>query len=126
MDDVPQALPALARADKLQRRAASVGFDWTRPQPVLAKLREEVGELARDLADPEAAMHELGDVLFSVVNVARHLEIDPEVAFRRANDRFEERFRVIERLAGEQARAISDLALEEIDELWERAKADLG
>ncbi len=122
MDDVPQALPALARADKLQRRAASAGFDWTRPEPVLAKLREEVGELARDVADGIDAVHELGDVLFSAVNLARHLHIDAEVAFRRANDRFEQRFRTVEQLAHESGTALGDMSLEEIDDLWEIAK----
>ncbi|HSF87272.1 MAG TPA: nucleoside triphosphate pyrophosphohydrolase [Acidimicrobiia bacterium] len=123
MDDVPQALPALARADKLQRRAASAGFDWTRAQPVLAKLREEVGELAQDIDDRTAATHELGDVLFSVVNLARHLDIDSEIAFRMANDRFEARFRTVETLAAQESRALDSLTLEELDELWERAKS---
>ena len=117
MDDIPQALPALARADKLQRRAGSAGFDWTRPAPVLAKLREEVGELTRDLGDPDAMAHELGDIFFSVANLARHLGIDGEVAFRQANDRFEARFRTVETLATAQGRAIDSMTLEELDEL---------
>ena len=122
MDDVPQAMPALSRADKLQRRAASVGFDWTEAGPVLEKLREEVEELAADLDHPERAAHELGDVLFSVVNLARHLGLDPEVAFRRANDRFADRFREVERLAEASGTALGDLSLDELDALWERAK----
>ncbi len=124
MDDVPQALPALARADKLQRRAASVGFDWTRPEPVLAKLREEVGELAHDVATGVPAEHELGDVLFSAINLARHLDVDAEIAFRRANDRFEARFRIVEELAAQTGRSIDHMTLEELDELWERAKLE--
>ncbi len=122
MDDVPQAMPALSRADKLQRRAASVGFDWTEAGPVLEKLREEVEELAADLDHQERAAHELGDVLFSVVNLARHLGLDPEIAFRRANDRFADRFREVERLAEASGTALGDLSLDELDALWERAK----
>lgn len=123
MDDVPQALPALARADKLQRRAATAGFDWKETAPVLAKLQEEVDELASDVADRSAAMHELGDVLFSAVNLARHLDIDPELAFRKANDRFEARFREVERIAAAEERLLHEMTLAQLDELWERAKA---
>ncbi len=123
MDDVPQAMPALSRADKLQRRAASAGFDWPELAPVFDKLREEVEELAADLHDPDRAAHELGDVLFTVVNLARHLAIDPEVAFRRANDRFAERFRTIERLASLAGKRLTDMSLDELDALWDRAKA---
>jgi tetrapyrrole methylase family protein/MazG family protein len=122
MDDVPQAMPALSRADKLQRRAASVGFDWPEIEPVLEKLREEVDELAADLGIPERAAHEVGDVLFTVVNLARHLGIDPEVAFRRANDRFADRFREVERLAEVSGVALRDMSLEELDALWDQAK----
>lgn len=122
MDDVPRAMPALSRADKLQRRAAAVGFDWPEIAPVVAKLVEEVEELKRDLDDREAATHELGDVLFSVVNLARHLGIDAELAFRRANDRFAERFRTVERLAVEAGSDLAAMSLEELDSLWERAK----
>lgn len=121
MDDVPTALPGLARAEKLQRRAAAVGFDWSALPPVLAKLREEVEELADALGDPAAAAGELGDVLFAVVNVSRHLGVDPELALRGTTARFEARFRWIEARLGE--RAIADTPLEELDKLWEQAKA---
>ncbi len=126
MDDVPQALPALARADKLQRRAASAGFDWETLDPVMAKLREEVAELHEDIDDPAAAIHELGDVLFSVINLARHLDIDAEMAFRRANDRFESRFRIVEDLAAASGRTLGDMSLEELDAYWDQAKALAG
>jgi tetrapyrrole methylase family protein/MazG family protein len=127
MDDVPRTLPAVARAEKLQRRAAGVGFDWWDAAPVVEKVREEVDEIVAELAaddvDPGAVAHELGDVLFAVVNLARHLGVDPEGSLRRANDRFEARFRVMEELLAEQGdRAIGDLALAEIDALWDEAK----
>jgi tetrapyrrole methylase family protein/MazG family protein len=123
MDDVPQALPALARADKLQRRAASAGFDWESLTPVMAKLREEVDELDAEIHDHAAVVHELGDVLFSVVNLARHLDIDAEMAFRRANDRFEARFRIVEDLVAASGRTLGAVSLEELDGYWDQAKA---
>jgi tetrapyrrole methylase family protein/MazG family protein len=121
MDDVPTALPGLARAEKLQRRAASVGFDWTEIPPVIAKLREEVAELATAIGDPAAAAAELGDVLFAAVNLSRHLEVDAELALRATTARFEARFRWMEAQLGE--RKLADTPLVELDELWERAKA---
>jgi len=122
MDGVPQAMPAQARAEALQRRAATVGFDWNEAAPVLDKLREEVDELAADIADPEGATHELGDVLFTVVNLARHLGIDPELSFRRANDRFADRFRTMERLAAAEGEALDGMSLEQLDALWALTK----
>jgi len=121
MDDVPAALPGLARAEKLQRRAASVGFDWSALAPVMAKLREEVDELAGVIDDPAAAADELGDVLFAAVNLSRHLGVDAELALRRTTARFEARFRWIEAKLGE--RAMAETSLDELDALWEQAKA---
>lgn len=117
MDDVPVAMPALARAAKLQRRASSVGFDWAEPGAVLAVLEGELGELADALGNTEAVEHELGDVLFSIVNLARHLHIDPEMSLRQAVDRFSARFRAME-ASGD----LEGLSLDELNELWERAK----
>ncbi len=117
MDDVPVAMPALARAAKMQRRASSVGFDWEKPTDVLGVLSEELGELAEALGDTEAVEHELGDVLFSLVNLARHLHIDPEMSLRQAVDRFSDRFRAME--------ATGDLhgpGLDELNALWEQAE----
>jgi tetrapyrrole methylase family protein / MazG family protein len=128
VDDVPAALPATARAAKLQRRAATVGFDWDSPEPVVEKLREEVAELEAALGTPEAALGtpeadaELGDVLFSAVNLARHIGIDAEGALRRANDRFEVRFREVERLAVVAGRSLAEMTLDEMDALWDEAK----
>ena len=123
--DVARALPALTRALKLQRRAAWVGFDWQRAAPVLAKLHEELDELEQALAagDRGAVRDELGDLLFTVVNLARHLDVDPEAALRGCNARFEQRFRAIERaLAAAQGRELRCCSPEELDHLWREAK----
>ena len=122
MDDIPAALPGIARADKAQRRAASAGFDWSDAPPVLDKVREEVAELEVALGKDERGgevHHEIGDVLFSVVNLCRHVAVDPELALRAATDRFMERFRIVEGLAGDQ---ISTMTLDELDALWNEAK----
>ncbi len=118
MDDIPTALPAIARADKMQRRAATAGFDWPERGPVLEKVREEVDELADALDDAPRAGHEVGDLLFAVVNLARHLHVDPEIALRQAVDRFEQRFRLMEAEG-----SLAGLTLAELDARWERAKA---
>jgi len=117
MDDVPVAMPALARAAKLQRRASSVGFDWAEPAEVVPVLREELDELAAALGDTDAVAHELGDVLFTIVNLARHLHIDPEMSLRQAIDRFALRFRHMESVGDLNGRTAGEL-----DELWEQAK----
>ena len=118
LDGIPRSLPSIPRAEKLQKRAAGVGFDWDEVGPVLGKVREELAELEEAMGTPHAE-HELGDLLFSVVNLARHLDLDPELAARRAVDRFEERFRRVERLAD---RPLGGMSLAEMDELWEQAK----
>lgn len=123
--DVPLNLPALTRALKLQKRAARAGFDWGEARPVFAKLREELGELEQALAEdaPHAERElELGDLLFTVVNLARHLKLDPEAALRATNAKFERRFRAIEAAAAGQGRAVAELTLAELEELWEKAK----
>ncbi len=118
LDGVPRSLPAVSRALKLQQRAARVGFDWDSVFPALAKIREEVAELEEAVGTDQAA-HEVGDLFFAVVNVARHLGIDPELAARRASDRFEERFRSIEAMADGP---LEEMTLVQLDALWERAK----
>ena len=126
LDGVARALPALLRAEKIQKRAARVGFDWTSIGPVIDKLEEELGELRHELAagqqDQARVADELGDVLFAVANLARHCKIDPEAALRSTNDKFERRFRYLEQRLAEQGRKPADATLEEMEALWQEAK----
>lgn len=125
LDDVPRALPAMERARKLQKRAAQVGFDWTEMAPVLEKLKEEVAEFEEALASGnlERMSDELGDVLFATINLARHCNIEPEVALRSTNRRFEARFKWIEAALSVRNKVLKDANLEELDALWDQAKA---
>jgi ATP diphosphatase len=126
LDDLPLALPALMRAQKLQRRAARVGFDWPAAGPVLAKIEEELAELCAEMAAPasrERLADELGDLLFAVVNLARHLEVDAEAALRRTNGKFERRFRAIEQALRAADRKLENASLDELEALWQQAKA---
>lgn len=125
LDGVAKALPALMRAAKLQKRASRVGFDWTDPKDVFAKIREEIGEIEVEVA-AEAPVDrledEIGDVLFAVANLARKLDIDPEVALRRTNDKFERRFHFIEQSLGNDGKVLKETSLEEMEALWCLAK----
>ena len=114
-----QKLPALTRAEKLQKRASRAGFDWPDVTGVLDKVREEARELAdaAQSGDKDLAEDELGDMLFTIVNLARHLKLDPEAAVRRANDKFASRFRAAEKAARASDRNLSDLTPEELDVL---------
>ena len=116
LDGVACALPALDRATKLQKRAARTGFDWPNPSGPRAKVDEELEELDRE-SDRERQKEELGDLLFAIVNLARHLEIDPEEALRQANRKFESRFRQIENAPG-----FEQMSLDEKERLWRSAK----
>jgi ATP diphosphatase len=124
LDGVPTTLSGLTRALKLTKRAATVGFDWTDPQDVLAKLNEETAELVAEIgaADPARLEEEYGDLLFVLANLARHLKVDPESAIRRANAKFERRFRRIEALLGAEGRSPAEASLAEMDALWDRVK----
>jgi ATP diphosphatase len=124
LDDVPNTLPSLSRAAKLQKRAAQVGFDWPEALPVVDKVREELDEVLEAMSanDEEAMAEEIGDLLFVVVNLARHLKADPETALRAANAKFERRFRFIEQVLREQGRDIQACSLEELDTIWGQAK----
>jgi len=125
LGDVPLALPALRRAEKLGRRAASVGFDWPDARGPRASIQQELEELDAVLAmeaRPAQVFEELGDVLFSVVNLARHLGVDPEEALRASNRKFSERFRIVEEALAAQGRTIPDASMDELDRLWRAAK----
>jgi ATP diphosphatase len=117
-------LPALLRALKLQKRAARVGFDWPSTDQVLAKIQEEAAELveARDTLGPDEIEEEMGDLLFVMANLSRHMGVDPEAALRRANAKFTRRFGKIEAALAVQGRTPSDSNLEEMDALWDAAK----
>lgn len=123
LDNVPQALPALTRAQKLQKRASKVGFDWPDRQGVIDKLQEELRELEQAGQDPEALLEECGDLLFSCVNLVRHCGLDAEEALRRANRKFERRFRFIESALNAQGQDIHEAGLQTLDRLWDEAKS---
>ena len=121
LDGIPASLPALLQADKIQRRAKRVGFDWNTIEPVIAKINEELGEL-NDAQTDQERQSEAGDLLFAVVNLVRWLEVDPEIALRETNQRFRKRFAYIEKRAAEQGKTVDQLSFEEMDQLWEAAK----
>jgi ATP diphosphatase len=122
---VPVALPALTRALKLQAKAGKVGFDWNDPRAVLSKIREEADEIeaALDGSNGDAVGHEVGDLLFAVVNLARHVKADPESVLRATNQKFERRFASIERALAAQGKSPRESTLAEMDALWDAAKA---
>lgn len=123
LDDVPIALPALLRADKLQRRASSVGFDWDDAGKVVEKIAEEAREVVDAGSDQPKREEEIGDLLFAVANLARHLKVDPEAALRAANAKFTRRFKFIEDDLKAQGRSAADARLDEMELLWVEAKA---
>lgn len=132
LDAVPSAFPALMEAEKIQRRAARVGFDWDSFAPVIAKIREELDELEAELKDhtapavtgnvPDAIKDEMGDVLFALANLARHLEVEPEDALKRTNAKFRRRFAAIEAEATRRGVALEDMTLDEMEAVWQAAK----
>lgn len=122
--DIPLALPALTRAKKLQKRASGAGFDWHDSAGVLDKLREEAGELQHEIdsGNLEGIEDELGDLLFTVVNLARHLKLDPESALRGANRKFEQRFTRMEQRLATESTGFADVGHERWQQLWQHAK----
>ncbi|MEC7767336.1 MAG: nucleoside triphosphate pyrophosphohydrolase [Pseudomonadota bacterium] len=124
LDDVPRSLPALERAYKLQKRAANTGFDWSDIAPVIEKLKEESAEFqsALETKNQQQIQAEIGDVLFTAVNLARHASVEPEIALRAANHRFEERFKWIETTLYSRDQTVNETNQEQLDELWEQAK----
>ena len=126
LDDVPRALPALSRAQKLQKRAAGVGFDWPDSEGVMAKLDEELAELksALDAGSPDAMAEELGDLLFTVVNMTRRCGLDAEAVLRQANQKFETRFQHMERAALQAGSGLAQESLGRLEQRWQAAKSD--
>ena len=125
LDDVPISLPSLARALKLQKKAARAGFDWQSLEPVFEKLEEEIGELKYVLEHENSAeknLEEIGDIIFTCVNLARKLDIDPEQALRFCNKKFESRFGYIQAELDTQQRIVSDASFQELNDLWDQAK----
>lgn len=124
LDGIPSKLPALHRAYQMTAKASRVGFDWPCLEDILKKLQEEASELveAQGEENPDRITDEIGDLLFVAVNVARFLEVDPETALRRSNEKFDRRFRFVETSIKQQGRALKDATLEEMDALWEEAK----
>lgn len=125
LDDVARGLPALTRAEKLQKRAARVGFDWPTARRVVDKVHEELDEVVAEIdggGTADRLEDEIGDLLFTVVNLARKLKIDPETALRRTNAKFERRFKGVESRAEAQGDAVSDLPLDMLEDFWVQAK----
>ncbi|WP_310620415.1 nucleoside triphosphate pyrophosphohydrolase [Flexibacterium corallicola] len=126
LDSIPSLFPALVEAEKLQQRAALVGFDWGATAPVLDKVHEEVRELSEEVFSDEIDLDrvedELGDVLFAVTNLARHLGVSPEQALKRSNRKFRYRFQCIEKGAHKEGRPLDDLTLDEMEAFWVQAK----
>jgi len=126
LDDVPRSLPTLMRAAKLSKRAAQTGFDWTSIREVRAKVDEELGELEEAIAsgEPRAVHEEIGDLLFALVNLARHADTDAEVALADANEKFSKRFRHLEKQLASEGRSPEGTSMEELEALWQRAKSE--
>lgn len=127
LDGIARNLPALKRADKVQKRAARVGFDWPGAMPVLAKIEEEMAEVQAALSagDAAAVQDEIGDLLFSVVNLARHCQVDAEQAMHQACRKFEKRFRQVEQLASAEPESLQQMTLAQLDALWDQAKKSI-
>ncbi|WP_405207641.1 nucleoside triphosphate pyrophosphohydrolase [Aquimarina sp. LLG6339-5] len=124
LEGVPKSLPALVKASRIQDKVAGVGFDWEEPQQVFEKLEEELGELQDEIKkqDADKIESEFGDVLFSMINYARFLNINPEDALERTNKKFIKRFQYLEQKAKEKSKSLQDMTLAEMDVFWEEAK----
>jgi tetrapyrrole methylase family protein / MazG family protein len=121
LDGVPASLPALQRASRIQEKASKVGFDWTESTSVWKKIREELDEFERETS-PERRIDEFGDILFSLVNLARHEKLDAEGALRQATNKFDRRFRLVEQEVEGSGKPLNSFSLEELDKIWDRVK----
>ena len=123
---VPRGMAPLKRAHKLQKKCSKVGFDWTELPPVVDKIKEEIDEVMEEVeqgaGDKTAIEEEIGDLLFAVVNLARHLEVDADTALRKANVKFEHRFRALENIVLQEGKTLGDSSLEEMEAIWQRVK----
>jgi len=126
LDDIPPTMPAIIEAVKLQHKASKVGFDWNDPKAVLSKIREELDEMEAEIErnDTDAIEDELGDVLFALANLGRHLDIDPESALRGTNKKFRKRFGYIERNVGSKGQTMESANLDTLEQLWQDAKSE--
>ncbi|MCE2596218.1 nucleoside triphosphate pyrophosphohydrolase [Motilimonas cestriensis] len=126
LDNIPTTMPALTRANKIQKRCATVGFDWKTLGPVVDKIKEEIDEVLDEVhqvnQDQDRIEDEVGDLLFATVNLVRHLKKDPEQALRRANDKFERRFRLLEKHFLSQNKALDQCSLDEMEQIWQKVK----
>ncbi|RRQ47529.1 nucleoside triphosphate pyrophosphohydrolase [Maribacter algicola] len=124
LQGVPKSLPALVKANRIQDKVAGVGFDWEQPEQVFEKLQEELGELQEEVShgNKDRIESEFGDVLFSMINYARFLGINPENALERTNKKFSKRFQFLENEAQKQGKALKDMSLAEMDTYWNKAK----
>ncbi|OIM99963.1 nucleoside triphosphate pyrophosphohydrolase [Idiomarina sp. MD25a] len=120
--DIPSQLPSVLKAAKLQKRAASVGFDWTEEEPIYAKVYEEIDEV-RTAENDDHLEEEIGDLLFAVINLARHKQVNPERALQRANNKFVQRFQAIEAMLSAREQAADELSLEQLEALWQEVKS---
>jgi MazG family protein len=124
LDGISEGMPGLMRAEKVQKRASKVGFDWSELPPVIAKVREEIAEVEGALGDPAKMEEEIGDLLFSVVNLARKVKVDGEVALQQATDKFITRFRQVEAIAQKDGRKLEEMSLAEMDAIWDQVKVE--
>ena len=125
LEGVPKSLPAMVKASRIQEKVAGVGFDWEEPEQVFAKVEEELAELKVEIAkgDQDAIESEFGDVIFSMINYARFLKVNPENALERTNKKFIKRFQYLESKAKELNKSLKDMSLSEMDVFWEEAKS---